>query len=124
MSGGACPPERIRTSSPPECGTRRTGEYLPTKCPISTHATVQRLQGKTALVTGGAQGFGKAIVSKFIAEGARVVVLDIVEPGPADSQGNFSTNVTYVSGDVTSPEDWQKALEMVTQILLSTIPVY
>ncbi|GKZ64395.1 hypothetical protein AnigIFM50267_003864 [Aspergillus niger] len=92
--------------------------------PMSTYATVQRLQGKTALVTGGAQGFGKAIVSKFIAEGARVLVLDIVEPGPADSQGDFSTNVTYVSGDVTSPEDWQKALELVTQILLSTIPVY
>ncbi|GCB23010.1 cis-2,3-dihydrobiphenyl-2,3-diol dehydrogenase [Aspergillus awamori] len=78
--------------------------------PKSTHVTVQRLQGKTALITGGAQGFGKAIVSKFIAEGARVLVLDIVEPGPED----FSNNVTYVRGDVISPEDWQKALEMVT----------
>ncbi|KAL3253450.1 hypothetical protein ABHI18_009490 [Aspergillus niger] len=92
--------------------------------PKSTHVTVQRLQGKTALVTGGAQGFGKAIVSKFIAESARVPVLDIVEPGPEYSQGDFSTNVTYVSGDVTSPEDWRKAFELVSQILLSTIPVY
>lgn len=53
-------------------------------------------------------------MSKFIAEDARVLVLDIVEPGPEDSQGDFSNNVTYVSGDVTSPEDWQKALELVT----------
>ncbi|GJP97279.1 hypothetical protein CBS63078_586 [Aspergillus niger] len=59
-------------------------------------------------------GILQRIVSKFIAEDARVLVLDIVEPGPEDSQGDFSNNVTYVSGDVTSPEDWQKALELVT----------
>ena len=36
-----------------------------------------RLAGKTAIVTGGAQGFGAGIVDKFIAEGARVMVADI-----------------------------------------------
>ncbi|WP_340107759.1 glucose 1-dehydrogenase [Pikeienuella sp. HZG-20] len=36
-----------------------------------------RLEGKTAIVTGGAQGFGGGIVDKFIAEGARVLVADI-----------------------------------------------
>jgi 3-oxoacyl-[acyl-carrier protein] reductase len=36
-----------------------------------------RLEGKTALVTGGASGFGAGIVRKFLAEGARVAVADI-----------------------------------------------
>ena len=36
-----------------------------------------RLQGKTAIVTGGAQGFGAGIVRKFAAEGAFVIVADM-----------------------------------------------
>ena len=35
-----------------------------------------RLQGKVAIVTGGASGFGEGIVRKFIAEGAQVLVAD------------------------------------------------
>jgi 3-oxoacyl-[acyl-carrier protein] reductase len=35
-----------------------------------------RLQGKVALVTGGGSGFGAGIVRKFVAEGARVLVVD------------------------------------------------
>ena len=84
--------------------------------PIPTHATAQRLQGKTALVTGGAMGFGKAIVAKLIVEGARVLVLDIIEPGPEDSQGDSSKNITYCRGDVTSSGDWQEALERVLSV--------
>ena len=36
-----------------------------------------RLTNKTAIVTGGASGFGEAIVKKFRNEGARVVIADI-----------------------------------------------
>ena len=36
-----------------------------------------RLEGKTALVTGGASGFGAGIARKFVAEGARVMIADI-----------------------------------------------
>jgi 3-oxoacyl-[acyl-carrier protein] reductase len=36
-----------------------------------------RLQGKTALVTGGASGFGAGIAAKFVAEGARVMIADL-----------------------------------------------
>lgn len=36
-----------------------------------------RLEGKTAIVTGGASGFGAGIVQKFLAEGARVMIADI-----------------------------------------------
>ena len=36
-----------------------------------------RLNNKTAIITGGAQGFGAGIVDKFLAEGAKVLVADI-----------------------------------------------
>ena len=36
-----------------------------------------RLEGKTAIVTGGASGFGAGIVHKFLSEGARVMIADI-----------------------------------------------
>jgi 3-oxoacyl-[acyl-carrier protein] reductase len=42
-----------------------------------------RLSGKTAIVTGGASGFGAGIVRKFVAEGARVMIADINADGAA-----------------------------------------
>ena len=55
-----------------------------------------RLEGKTAIVTGGAQGFGAGIVRKFAAEGARVMVADINEYGAralADEVGGLACTV-------------------------------
>jgi len=42
-----------------------------------------RLNGKTAIVTGGASGFGEGIARKFLAEGARVMIADINGDGAA-----------------------------------------
>ncbi|MGZ6754872.1 MAG: SDR family NAD(P)-dependent oxidoreductase, partial [Nocardioides sp.] len=35
------------------------------------------LEGRTAVITGGAQGLGRAIAERFVAEGARVVLGDV-----------------------------------------------
>src|ERR1700730_15872822 len=37
----------------------------------------RRLDGKHAVVTGGASGFGEGIVRRFVAEGARVAIIDL-----------------------------------------------
>lgn len=42
-----------------------------------------RLEGKTAIVTGGGSGFGAGIVRRFVAEGARVLVADLNEDAAA-----------------------------------------
>ncbi|CAI7605645.1 unnamed protein product [Penicillium viridicatum] len=69
--------------------------------------------------SGGAMGFGKAILTKFIAEGAQVLVLDTMEPSPEEAQGDSSKNITYLRGDMSSSGDWQEALGRV--LVTSTI---
>jgi 3-oxoacyl-[acyl-carrier protein] reductase len=53
-----------------------------------------RLPGKTAIVTGGASGFGAGIAAKFVAEGARVLIADLNEDeanATADSLGEAAS---------------------------------
>ena len=58
-----------------------------------------RLQGKTALVTGGAKGIGAAIVQRFAAEGASVAFVDADEAAGRALSGD--TGTLFVPGDVT-----------------------
>jgi len=64
-----------------------------------------RLTGKTAIVTGGASGFGAGIVRKFTAEGARVLVVDINADGAAamaEEVGNGSLSIACNVADGAS----------------------
>jgi 3alpha(or 20beta)-hydroxysteroid dehydrogenase len=72
---------------------------------------VGRLDGKVALITGGARGMGKSHVRHFVAEGARVVFGDVL-----DDKGLFVAaklpegTCRYVHQDVTSEDDWATAV--------------
>ena len=59
-----------------------------------------RLEGKTAIVTGGAQGFGAGIVDKFIAEGAKVLVADIQGDKAAAKAREIGNAATACAVDV------------------------
>jgi phthalate 3,4-cis-dihydrodiol dehydrogenase len=61
-----------------------------------THALVT---GGTALVTGGSSGIGRAVALAYLAEGARVTVLDRTAPAPPD----LPAEITVVTGDTTDP---------------------
>lgn len=64
-----------------------------------------RLQGKSAIVTGAASGFGAAIAERFAAEGAQVVVADLNEPQGQAVAARIGGR--FVRCDVSRAEDVQ-----------------
>ena len=70
-----------------------------------------RLDGKVALITGGARGMGKSHVRHFVAEGARVVFGDVLDDkGVAVADGLGGQSCRYVHHDVTSEQQWRAAV--------------
>jgi len=65
-----------------------------------------RLAGKSAFVTGGASGIGRAIALRFAAEGARIALADIDEAGLAAVAGEIGGAALALRHDVTAEEDW------------------
>jgi len=61
-----------------------------------------RLEGQVALVTGGASGLGRAIVDRFVAEGAQVAVLDRSEAGLDALRRDHGARIAAIPGDVRS----------------------
>ena len=70
-----------------------------------------RLDGKVALITGGARGMGKSHVRHFVAEGAQVVFGDVLDDkGAAVAAGLDERCCRYVHHDVTSEAGWAAAV--------------
>ncbi len=61
-----------------------------------------KLAGKTAVVTGGARGIGRAIVARYIAEGARVAIADLAIAQAQDVAAEFGDKAFAVEVNVTS----------------------
>ena len=68
------------------------------------------LEGKRALVTGGAQGLGKAIATLFVERGAKVMVSDIDEGGAKLTADELGESCRAVKCDVTSIFDHPEVL--------------
>ena len=75
------------------------------------------LKGKTAVVTGGVRGIGKAIAKIFCENGANVVLCyrsnDAEAEKTAAELGAFGTQVRVVKGDVADPETAKKVAELI-----------
>lgn len=70
------------------------------------------LTGKVALVTGGGSGIGRAVVKRFIAEGAKVVAFDRVQDRLDEVKKEFKDKVAIYKGDVTSLADNRAAVAL------------
>ena len=73
-----------------------------------------RLQGKVALVTGGASGFGAETARRFVREGASVVILDLNGDG-AMRVAKEAGNAKGLKGDVTARTDIDEAVRLATK---------
>jgi 3alpha(or 20beta)-hydroxysteroid dehydrogenase len=69
-----------------------------------------RLAGKVALVTGAARGQGEAIARLFVAEGAQVVVTDVLETEGRAVAGELGEAAVWCALDVADPDQWAAAV--------------
>lgn len=65
-----------------------------------------RLNGKSALVTGGARGLGASIAADIVAEGGRVIICDILEEMGAAVADSLGPAATFRAMDVSKSEQW------------------
>ncbi len=70
-----------------------------------------RLEGKAALVTGGASGFGAEIALSYVREGAKVVILDLNGNGAQKIADAAGARAVAVAGDVTKQSDIDAAVK-------------
>ena len=92
----------------------------------------RRLEGRSAVITGGASGVGRATAKRFAEEGATTICLfDLSEKNLAQVRGEVEArgaSVIPFVGDVTSPESCQQAVDATVaaagrlDILISNVP--
>src|SRR5215472_17593815 len=71
---------------------------------------MNRLDGKTAIVTGGARGMGASHVRRFVAEGARVVVVDRLADAGEALVEELGDSARFIASDVTDPGGWERVV--------------
>jgi 3alpha(or 20beta)-hydroxysteroid dehydrogenase len=69
-----------------------------------------RLEGKVALVTGGARGMGEATCRLFVAEGAKVAIADVLVDEGGALAAELGEAAVFMKLDVTSETEWELAV--------------
>eukprot|EP00253_Pinus_taeda_P000962 PITA_00962 len=79
---------------------------------LSFNGQQRRLEGKVAIITGGASGIGEAIVRLFTKHGAKVIIADIADDAGGNLAESLSPWATYVHCDVSKEEDISTAVDL------------
>src|SRR5260370_37581210 len=72
---------------------------------------MDRLKGKVILVRGGARGQGAAEARLFAAEGAQVIIGDVLESEGRQLASELGPAAAFVRQDVTQERDWETAVK-------------
>ena len=70
-----------------------------------------RFENKVAIVTGGASGFGRGIVERYIKEGAKVLIADIDIESSDELAGKLGNNAVALKVDVTKTLDLENMIK-------------
>ena len=70
-----------------------------------------RVDGKIAIVTGGANGIGQAVCRRFVEEGARVVVADMNAEAGSALAAELGERTEFVEFDVRDENGWQALMD-------------
>jgi NAD(P)-dependent dehydrogenase (short-subunit alcohol dehydrogenase family) len=73
------------------------------------------LDGKVAIVTGGANGLGRATVELFVKEGARVVIADVDVDAGLELAGALGDAAEFMQTDVTDTDQIQAAVDFAAE---------
>src|SRR5215470_9940630 len=71
---------------------------------------MDRVKGKVILISGGARGQGAAEARLFVAEGARVVIGDVLEAEGRQLASELGPSAAFVRQDVTQERAWETAI--------------
>src|SRR5207248_8850471 len=102
------------------CRRRIEGNHFSHRCSLWDIAVqclsgkggqMDRLKGKVILISGGARGQGAAEARLFVAEGARVVIGDVLEPEGRQLTSELGDAALFVRQDVTQERDWETAID-------------
>jgi 3alpha(or 20beta)-hydroxysteroid dehydrogenase len=72
---------------------------------------MKRLENKVAIVTGGARGMGAATCRVFAAEGAKVVIADVLDADGDKLAKEIGGSAVYLHLDVTDEANWQNVID-------------
>jgi 3alpha(or 20beta)-hydroxysteroid dehydrogenase len=74
-----------------------------------------RLRGRVAVVTGAARGQGRAAAERFVTEGARVVLTDVLVDVGQATAARLGDDATFVAHDVREEAAWGTVIERCTE---------
>jgi NAD(P)-dependent dehydrogenase (short-subunit alcohol dehydrogenase family) len=78
---------------------------------------MSRLEGKVAVITGGAGGIGIAAAKRFVEEGAKVLLVDLDEQALVNASNEVGSNVSaYCVADVTSKADTDRFIQQAVDV--------